>query len=65
MLKRRMIPILLMFLLAGCVSSGDFCDVYSPVTMGDGLAVQMVETERQTAEAIAANQIYYGRNCGG
>ncbi len=51
------------FLLAGCVSSGDFCDVYQPVTMAEDVARAVVAGDRDAAENIAANQLTWGRQC--
>lgn len=64
MLRLATISALLIFLLASCGNSGDFCDIYSPVRVTDGTALVIVHNDRPAAEAIAANQIYYGRHCG-
>lgn len=65
-LKRLMIPILLMFSLAGCVQSGDFCFAYTPVPPIDAeIASELVSANRSSASAIVANETYYARHCVG
>ena len=53
--------------LASCTSvvPGDFCDVYEPVMLSEPTAQIVVRDDRPAAVAIAANELYHGRVCGG
>lgn len=65
-LKLLTISTLSIFLLAGCVSDGDFCAVYSPVPpLRQEVAAQLVSENRASAVSIAANETFYARNCAG
>ena len=65
--KAKTTSILSIFLLAGgsCVSEvGDFCVVYQPVPpFGEETAAQLVSTDRPSAVAIGANEVYYRERC--
>ena len=52
---------LMMIGLSGC--AGDFCDVYSPVTLSREAGISLIQQDRQAAEAIATNKTYWTREC--